>query len=78
MEWNGIYGESALEKSEWKALQKEFLKQLLKKKPEAVYVEGSVFETYPIVHLLRKKHIPVLTKAKRNGENVIIRVPSGS
>lgn len=78
MEWNGIYGESALEKSEWKTLQKEFLKQLLKKKPEAVYVEGSVFETYPIVHLLRKKHIPVLTKAKRNGETVIIRVPSGS
>ena len=32
-------------------------KQILKEKPEAVYVEGDVFLTYPIVHQLRKKHI---------------------
>ncbi len=75
---NGIYAEVLTEKAERKALWKEQLKQILKYKPEAVYVEGNAFETYPIVHLLRKKHIPVLTKMEYNGTCVVVRIPSGS
>ena len=54
------------------------VKQILKEKPEAVYVEGDVFLTYPVVHQLRKKHIPVLTRVERDGEHYIVRIPSGS
>lgn len=36
------------------------------------------FLTYPVVHQLRKKHIPVLTLVKREGEHYIVRIPSGS
>ena len=74
----GIYGEAAMEKQQWKSQIKEQLKQVLKEKPEAVYVQGDVFSTYPIVHQLRKKHIPVLTLAERDGERMIVRIPSGS
>ena len=74
----GIYGEVAMEKQQWKSHIKERLKQVLKEKPEAVYVQGDVFSTYPIVHQLRKKHIPVLTLAERDGERMIVRIPSGS
>ena len=49
----------------------------LKRRP-AVYVEGNVFETYPIVHQLRKKHIPVLTMMEKDGQKLIIQIPSGS
>ena len=56
----------------------EELKRILKQKPEAVYVEGNVFETYPIVHQLRKKHIPVLTMMEKDGQKLIIKIPSGS
>ena len=72
------YDEVALEKQEWKQLQKEKCKELLAEKPEAVYVDGTVWETYPVVHLLRKKKITVLTKAEVDGEICLIRIPSGS
>ena len=62
---DGIYGEAAMDKQQWKNEVKENLKRILKQKPEAVYVEGNVFETYPIVHQLRKKHIPVLTMMEK-------------
>lgn len=78
LELQGIYGEVAMEKTEWKSLMKEQVKQILREKPDAVYVEGSIFSTYPIVHLLRKKHIPVLTAVKKDGEVRIVRIPSGS
>lgn len=74
----GIYGEVLMEKQEWKSRIKDQVKQVLKEKPEAVYVEGDVFLTYPIVHQLRKKHIPVLTLAECDGERYIVRIPSGS
>ena len=32
----------------------------------------------PVVHQLRKKHIPVLTSVTKDGEKLIIRIPSGS
>ena len=67
-----------MEKQQWKSRSKDQVKQILKEKPEAVYVEGEFFLTYPVVHQLRKKHIPVLTLVKREGEHYIVRIPSGS
>lgn len=74
----GIYGEVSMEKAEWKSLVKDQVKKILKVKPEAVYVEGDVFSTYPIIHILRKKHIPVLTTVEKDGQRIIVRIPSGS
>ena len=74
----GIYGEVAMEKAEWKSLVKEQVKKILKVKPEAVYIEGNVFSTYPIIHILRKKHVPVLTTVEKDGEKRIVWIPSGS
>ena len=78
VEMDGIYGEVAMDKPEWKANIKDQVRRILKHKPEAVYVEENVFKTYPVVHALRKKHIPVLTAEEKNGEKIIIRIPSGS
>ena len=72
------YAEVALEKQDWKARVREQVRQILKYKPEAVYVQGNVFETYPLVHALRKKHIPVLTMIEKAGRKLIVRIPSGS
>lgn len=72
------YAEVALEKQDWKARVKEQVRQILKYKPEAVYVQGNVFETYPLVHALRKKHIPVLTMIEKAERKLIVRIPSGS
>ena len=72
------YAEVALEKQDWKSYVKEQVRQILKYKPEAVYVQGNVFETYPIVHALRKKHIPVLTMIEKGGRKLVVRIPSGS
>ena len=75
---DGIYGEVTMEKPEWKTYVKDQVKELLKTKPEAVYVNGNLFSLYPIVHQLRKKHIPVLTSSMKDGKQIIIRIPSGS
>lgn len=78
LEIQGIYGETALEKQEWKSLIKEQVKKILKYKPEAVFVGENLFATYPIVHSLRKKHISVLTLVQKDGKKLIVRIPSGS
>ena len=78
LEIQGIYGEVALEKQEWKSLIKEQVKKILKYKPEAVFVGENLFAAYPIVHSLRKKHIPVLTLVQKDGKKLIVRIPSGS
>ena len=78
LEVQGIYGEVALEKSEWKTLIKDSVKQILRHKPEAVFVQGDVFASYPMIHALRKKHVPVLTLVEKDGEKLIVRIPSGS
>ena len=78
LEIQGIYGEAALEKQEWKCLIKEQVKKILKYKPEAVFVGENLFAAYPIVHSLRKKHIPVLTLVQKDGKKLIVRIPSGS
>ena len=43
LEVQGIYGEVIMEKQQWKSRIKDQVKQILKEKPEAVYVEGDVF-----------------------------------
>ena len=78
LEQDGSYGEVALEKADWKLRNKDYVKQILQCRPEAVYVEGDVFAAYPVVHLLRKKHVPVLAMAERGGERILVRIPSGS
>ena len=50
----------------------------LKYKPEAVYVADHMFAGYPVVHVLRKKHIPVLTMVEKDGKKLLVRIPSGS
>lgn len=78
LEIQGIYGEVSMEKQEWKAAVKEQIKKILKYKPEAVYVGNNTFAAYPVVHMLRKKHIPVLTMAEKDGMKLLVRIPSGS
>ena len=78
VEIQGIYAEVSMEKQEWKARIKEQVKQILKYKPEAVFVGENLFVAYPIVHALRKKHIPVLVPAEKDGQKLLIRIPSGS
>lgn len=78
LEIQGIYGEVSMEKQEWKAAVKEQVKKILKYKPEAVYVGNHTFAAYPVVHMLRKKHIPVLTMLEKDGRNLLVRIPSGS
>lgn len=78
LEIQGIYGEVSMEKQEWKAAVKEQVKKILKYKPEAVYVGNHTFAAYPVVHMLRKKQIPVLTMVEKDGRNLLVRIPSGS
>lgn len=78
LEIQGIYGAVLLEKQEWKSVVKEQVKRILKYKPEAVFVGNGTFFTYPVVHMLRKKHIPVLTLIVKDGEKLLVRIPSGS
>ena len=74
----GCYAVSSLEKAEWKIRLREYLADLLKEKPEAVCVSGDLFAAYPVMHQLRKKHIPVLTASEQNGKRILVRIPSGS
>lgn len=74
----GIYGEIIMEKQEWKAQIKEQVRKILKYKPEAVFVGENLFAAYPVVHALRKKHISVLVAAEKDGQELIVRIPSGS
>lgn len=78
LEEQGMYAEVAMEKEDWKKYMKDFVKQVLEYKPEAVYVTADLFAAYPVVHALRKKHMPVLMRAKKEGKTHIVRLPSGS
>lgn len=75
---NGIYGELSMEKAEWKSFIKDRIKEILSYKPEAVFADNAMFSLYPIVHALRKKHIPVLTAVEKDGQKLLVRIPSGS
>ena len=74
----GSYCEIAMDKSRWKSHIKDQIKQILKYKPEAVFAGDDMFSLYPIVHALRKKHVPVLTAVEKDGRKLLIRIPSGS
>lgn len=74
----GSYCEIVMEKSRWKSHIKDQIKQILKYKPEAVFAGDDMFSLYPIVHALRKKHVPVLTAIEKAGRKLLIRIPSGS
>lgn len=78
LEEQGVYAEVAMEKEDWKTYIKDFVKLILEYKPEAVYVTADLFAAYPVVHALRKKHMPVLMRAKKEGKTHIVRLPSGS
>lgn len=78
LEEQGVYAEVAMEKEDWKTYIKDFVKQVLEYKPEAVYVTADLFAAYPVVHALRKKHMPILMHTKKEGKNHIVRLPSGS
>jgi len=78
MEIQGVFGEILMEKQDWKKAVKEQVKQILRYKPEAVFVGNSFFSAYPVVHMLRKKHIPVLTVVEKDGQKLLVRIPSGS
>ncbi len=69
------YAEVSMEKPQWKSYVKDQVKGILKYKPEAVYVYGDVFTTYPVVRALRKKHVPVLTMIEKDGRKMIIKIP---
>ena len=43
-----------------------------------MYIGGDLFAAYPVMHQLRKKHIPVLTASEQNGKRILVRIPSGS
>mgnify|MGYP000104788117 FL=1 len=78
LEEQGVYAEVAMEKEDWKTYIKDFVKQVLEYKPEAVYVTADLFAAYPVVHALRKKHVPILMHTKKEGKTRIVRLPSGS
>ena len=78
MEIQGVFGEILMEKQDWKKAVKEQVKEILKYKPEAVFVGNALFSAYPVVHMLRKKHIPVLTMVEKEGKKLLVRIPSGS
>ena len=47
LEEQGVYAEVAMEKEDWKTYIKDFVKQILEYKPEAVYVTADLFAAYP-------------------------------
>ncbi|MDD3361896.1 MAG: MYG1 family protein [Hespellia sp.] len=63
-----------MEKEDWKTLHKGVLKKIMKYKPEAVIVEGEMMMAYPMMHLLGKKHIPVLVPVRSDGEVRLVRM----
>lgn len=60
--FDGNYGEITMEKADFKTFVKDYVKGILKYKPDAVYIEGELLLVYPIIRALRKKHVPVYVK----------------
>lgn len=55
----GNFGAISTEKEEFASYIKDYVKDILKHKPDTVYVEGELFIVYPIIRALHKKHVPV-------------------
>ena len=60
--WKGNFGEISMEKEDFTSYIKDYVKGVLKYKPDAVYIEGDLFSVYPVIRALHKKHIPVYIK----------------
>ncbi|MFR7793046.1 MYG1 family protein [Anaerobutyricum hallii] len=60
--FDGNFGEISMEKSDFKSYIKDYVKKILKYKPDAVYIEGELLIVYPVIRVLHKKHIPVYIK----------------
>lgn len=60
--FDGNYGEITMEKADFKTFIKDYVKGILKYKPDAVYIEGELLLVYPVIRALRKKHVPVYVK----------------
>lgn len=65
--FEGNSGEITMEKSDFKSFIKDYVNSILKYKPDAIYIEGELLTVYPVIRMLRKKHIPVYVK-HTNGE----------
>ena len=65
MTFDGSFGEISMEKEEFTSYIKDYMKDILKHKPDVVYVEGELFIVYPIIRTLHKKHIPVYIKHQK-------------
>lgn len=72
------FSEVIMEKEDWCERYKNLIGDVLKRKPEAVIVSGSMAVTYPAIHMLRKKHVPVYVPEQTTGEVRLVRIPSGS
>lgn len=69
LEIQGIYGEAALEKQEWKCLIKEQVKKILKYKPEAVFAgENLICRISDRAFTSKKTHTGTDSGAKRREE----------
>lgn len=65
MTFDGSLGEISMEKEELASYIKDYVKGILKYKPDAVYIEGELFIVYPVIRALHKKHIPVHIKHQK-------------
>ena len=63
--FNGNFGEITMEKADFKSYIKDYVKGILKHKPDAVYIEGELFIIYPVIRALHKKHITVYIKHQK-------------
>lgn len=68
---NGIYAEIEMKKTEWKKYIKDLVKDLLKTKPEAVYVDGDMFSIYPVVHSFAKSISRFLLLLQKTVKNLL-------
>lgn len=63
--FDGNFGEITMEKGDFASYIKDYVQDILKHKPDAVYIEGEIFMVYPIIRTLHKKHIPVYIKHQK-------------
>lgn len=72
--FDGNYGEITMEKADFKTFIKNYIKEVLKYKPDAVYIDGELLLVYPIIRALRKKHVPVYVKHITGNDFHIVKI----
>lgn len=72
--FDGNYGEITMEKTDFKTFIKDYIKGILKYKPDAVYIDGELLLVYPIIRALRKKRIPVYVKHNTGDDFRIVKI----